>query len=86
MLLLFTFTDTWFDRDELSRIVEFIRAGGLEAARAKEKTQLEEARHQLHAQQLGATSRSSSLLGVHEEEHRITGIVSARGLLKILLD
>jgi Zn-finger nucleic acid-binding protein len=77
---------TWFDRDELSRIVEFIRAGGLEAARTKEKTQLEEARHQLHAQQLGANSRSSSLLGVHEEEHRITGIASARGLLKILLD
>jgi Zn-finger nucleic acid-binding protein len=77
---------TWFDRDELSRIVEFIRAGGLEAARTKEKTQLEEARHQLHAQQVGANSRSSSLLGVHEEEHRITCIASARGLLKILLD
>jgi Zn-finger nucleic acid-binding protein len=28
---------TWFDREELSRIVEFIRAGGLDAARAREK-------------------------------------------------
>ena len=27
---------TWFDRDELRRIVEFIRAGGLEAARARD--------------------------------------------------
>ena len=28
---------TWFDRDELTRIVEFIRGGGLDAARAKER-------------------------------------------------
>lgn len=27
---------TWFDRDELRRIVEFIRAGGLEASRARD--------------------------------------------------
>lgn len=27
---------TWFDRDELRRIVEFIRAGGLEATRARD--------------------------------------------------
>ena len=27
---------SWFDRDELRRIVEFIRAGGLEAARARD--------------------------------------------------
>jgi len=32
---------TWFDRDELRRIVEFIRAGGLDQARAREKQNLE---------------------------------------------
>jgi Zn-finger nucleic acid-binding protein len=32
---------TWFDRDELRRIVEFIRAGGLERAREREKQNLE---------------------------------------------
>jgi Zn-finger nucleic acid-binding protein len=42
---------TWFDRDELSRIIEFIRAGGLDLARAKEKAQIEEARRQLNQQQ-----------------------------------
>jgi Zn-finger nucleic acid-binding protein len=36
---------TWFDRDELQHIVEFIRAGGLENARAREREQLEQARH-----------------------------------------
>ena len=77
---------TWFDRDELSRIVEFVRGGGLEAARSKEKTQLEEARRQLEVEQLAADSRRSSLLGIDQDDHRITGIASARGLLKILLD
>jgi Zn-finger nucleic acid-binding protein len=35
---------TWFDRDELRRIVEFIRAGGLDKAREREKQNLEEDR------------------------------------------
>ena len=32
---------TWFDRDELRRIVEFIRGGGLEKSRVKEMEDLE---------------------------------------------
>jgi Zn-finger nucleic acid-binding protein len=76
---------TWFDRDELSRIVEFIRAGGLEAARGREKAQLEEARRQLEVERVGAAG-GSSLLGIQEDDHRLGGIASARGLLKILLD
>lgn len=76
---------TWFDRDELSRIVEFIRAGGLDAARAKEKTQLDEARRNLELEQLAADSRRSSMLGIDHEDHRLSGIASAGGLLKILL-
>jgi Zn-finger nucleic acid-binding protein len=35
---------TWFDRDELRRIVEFIQAGGLENARAQEIAELEQAK------------------------------------------
>jgi Zn-finger nucleic acid-binding protein len=77
---------TWFDRDELNRIVEFIRAGGLEASRTREKAQLEDARHQLEAEELAASSRRSSLLWRNEEDHRLVGIASVRGLLKILLD
>ena len=76
---------TWFDRDELSRIVEFIHAGGLEAARTKERTQLEEARRELEVEQLAADSRRSSVLGIDQDDYRITGIASAGGLLKILL-
>src|SRR5512133_2885354 len=32
----------WFDRDELTRIVQFIRSGGLERSRARKKAELEE--------------------------------------------
>jgi Zn-finger nucleic acid-binding protein len=76
---------TWFDRDELSRIVEFIHGGGLDVSRAREKTQLEEARRQLQQEQLAVDARRSSILGMDPDEHRITCIAAASGLLKILL-
>ena len=65
----------WFDRDELSRIVEFIRSGGLEASRNKEKHALEEERWRLQQERM--------MLG--DESDRISGIVSTRDLLKFLL-
>lgn len=75
---------SWFDREELSRIVEFIRAGGLDAARAKEKAALEEERRQL--ENLKSREQSVSVLGFGEsDDERRTGIASAGGLLKHLL-
>jgi len=47
---------TWFDKDELRRIVEFIRAGGLEQARADQIAELERKGQQLRA---GANRRDS---------------------------
>ena len=76
---------TWFDREELSRIIEFIRGGGLDASRAREKLQLDEARRQLQSEQFAADARRSSVLGIGADDHRATGIASAGGLLKILL-
>ncbi len=43
---------TWFDKDELRRIVEFIRAGGLERAREQEMADLEEQRRALKSAQM----------------------------------
>jgi Zn-finger nucleic acid-binding protein len=40
---------TWFDKDELRRIVEFIRAGGMDRARAMEIGELERRRRELDA-------------------------------------
>lgn len=81
---------SWFDRDELTRIVEFIRAGGLDAARSKEKAAIEEERRQLRQEQLSAGGSRSSLLDTDSDNHRTvgitSGIASARGLLKLLLD
>ena len=70
---------TWFDRDELSRIVEFIHGGGLDASRTREKLQLDEARRELQSEQFAADARTSSILGIDTDEHRVTGIASARG-------
>lgn len=74
----------WFDRDELSRIIEFIGEGGLEQSRAKEKMQLEEERRTL--EQLKSQVQRSDVSGVFETDRRITGIASARGLLKFILE
>jgi Zn-finger nucleic acid-binding protein len=78
---------TWFDRDELSRIVEFIGDGGLNASRAKEKIEIAEEREQLRQKQRDiGLHRSGSVIIGDSEEHRLSGIASARGLLKFLLD
>jgi Zn-finger nucleic acid-binding protein len=78
---------TWFDRDELSRIVEFIHGGGLNASRAKEKVEIAEQRERLRQEQLTASLKGSTGLGItDDDDHRLSGIASARGLLKFLLD
>ena len=76
---------SWFDRDELRRIVEFIRSGGLEASRAREKSELQEERRRLNQERLALQADRSSSLGWGEDQ-RLSGIASARGLLKFLLD
>jgi Zn-finger nucleic acid-binding protein len=50
---------TWFDRDELRRIVEFIRAGGLDAARARQAAELEERKRRLDSDQIASPNVSS---------------------------
>jgi Zn-finger nucleic acid-binding protein len=78
---------TWFDRDELSRIVEFIHGGGLNASRAKEKLEIAEQRERLRQEQITAELRNSGTVRISDsDDHRLTGIASARGLLKFLLD
>lgn len=74
----------WFDRDELQRVVEFIRAGGLSASRAREMEQLAEQRRQLQQEQAAAATRSNSLLGFRDDAQPSGGL-SAGELLKLLL-
>jgi Zn-finger nucleic acid-binding protein len=78
---------TWFDYEELSRIIEFIRDGGLDASRAKEKVAIAEEREMLRQEQRSLDMRRSRTLGPGDhDDHRVTGIASTRDLLKILLD
>jgi len=76
---------TWFDRDELSKIVQFIRGGGLEMARQKEKLEIEYQREQLHAEQMRSDERTNLLGRSLADEERIDGLLAARGLLKFLI-
>lgn len=77
---------TWFDRDELSHIVEFIRDGGLEASRAREKAEIKEDRRRLLEQQAAVETRVSGIFRPVSHSEKLTGIASARGLLKFLRD
>jgi Zn-finger nucleic acid-binding protein len=77
---------TWFDRDELRQIVEFVRGGGLEASRARERADIEEARRALARDQLAATMGDKSNGLFNEVESRSNALGAARGILRFLLD
>lgn len=77
---------TWFDARELSAIVHFIRGGGLEVSRQKEKNEIEFQRQQLRMEEMTAANRANSGAFYRSDEDRISGISAAGGLLKFLLD
>lgn len=78
---------TWFDRDELQQIVEFIRGGGLEAARTKEKQQLAEEWQRLRDQQQALSRSEAGLLRPMDlNTDRSSVVVAAREILKLLVD
>jgi len=76
----------WFDRDELREIVEFIRGGGLELSRQKEKNELEFERAQLRMEQMVAAGREHSHSFGYSDEDRAAGISATGALLKFLLE
>jgi Zn-finger nucleic acid-binding protein len=79
---------TWFDRDELQQIVEFIRSGGLEASRAREKREIAEERQQLRQEQFAAAFHNRPLTSMSDggEDNRSGVVSAARELLKLMLD
>ncbi len=46
---------TWFDKQELERAVHFIRAGGMDKARAQEIEQLKDEQRRLSVAKLAST-------------------------------
>ena len=76
---------TWFDRDELREIVEFIRGGGLELSRQKEKRELEFERSQLRMEETIAAGRARAHSFGYSDEDRVAGISATGTLLRFLL-
>jgi Zn-finger nucleic acid-binding protein len=76
---------TWFDKDALRRIVEFIRAGGLEKARAQEIAELKEERNQATAAMIAGESGSGSVSMDWTPDDRHLGVSIAAGVLRGLL-
>ena len=68
---------TWFDKDELRRIVEFIRAGGLDVARADEIAELERKRRELRAAQIAGPSDSMMVLFAQAHYNRAHGGIAS---------
>lgn len=50
----------WFDRDELRRVIEFIRAGGIDKAREKQLEKLDRERARLEQMRSSTTSSANS--------------------------
>jgi len=76
---------TWFDRDELRRIVEFVRAGGLDRAREREIRDLEEQRRRLKAARMASAGDESERLGASCHGDRHLGISAAAAVLRAFL-
>ena len=75
---------TWFDRDELHQIIEFIQRGGLELSRQREKRALEFERQQLEHDKLVIERVTADRS--YSDDERIGGLSAARGLLKFLIE
>jgi Zn-finger nucleic acid-binding protein len=76
---------TWFDASELRAIIEFIRAGGLDLSRQKEKREIAFEREQLRHEQF-VTSRSEARAFSSSDDDLLDGFSASRGLLKFLLE
>jgi len=72
---------TWFDKDELHRIVQFISAGGMDVARAKELEQLERRRRELEAARNAAAANDRGRAYHYEYSPRENAITLALGAL-----
>ena len=65
---------TWFDKDELHRIVKFIGAGGMDVARAREMEQLDQKRRELEASKQTAAMRDRGRVSHYGSSARDTAI------------
>jgi Zn-finger nucleic acid-binding protein len=71
---------TWFDAEELARIVSFIRAGGMEASRERKKAELADEERRIRQLRKAAAPRH----GEEDPEFQRRAIFATRDLLRLL--
>lgn len=77
---------TWFDKDQLQRIVQFIRAGGLEKERAQQLQDLQEQERQARAAAAMDAMRDIRMDGSWDDGDRHLGISTVASIIRSLLD
>ena len=77
---------TWFDKDELRRIVEFIRVGGMDKARDMEMRDLDRRRRELAAAQAGGGMGEIISAPVPSYDGASLAVAVAGSVLDALLD
>lgn len=77
---------TWFDKDELRRIVEFIRAGGVDKARDMEMRDLDRRRRELAAAQSAGGMGEIMSAPTPSYDGASLGVAVAASVLDALLD
>jgi len=78
---------TWFDKDELRRIVEFIRSGGIDRQRAREIQELEESQRRARtAEPEEVWSSGNPPVPWEANSYRHVGISAVANLIRDLLD
>jgi hypothetical protein len=76
---------TWFDKDELRRIVGFIRGGGLEAARAREMAELERRQREVKAANIASAWSTQTGDRPLRRDEWMGGLEAAAALLRKLV-
>ena len=72
---------TWFDKDELRRIVEFIRAGGIEKARLDEIDELGRQRREFEAVRSIPANDSGSAYRSYDYDWQQSALSMAAGAI-----
>ncbi|HZM04451.1 MAG TPA: zf-TFIIB domain-containing protein [Candidatus Saccharimonadales bacterium] len=76
---------TWFDRDALRHLVEFIRGGGMEKVRARELNELEDRRKHIEAEETAAAFTTLRPPTDWQEDAAHLGISAVGSLLAAFL-
>ena len=75
----------WFDRDELRRIIEFIRAGGLQRARQREIEELDRKRRELEIQRRIDAAQNTRYCGSPDDSDGIDLVNGIAAVLRSVL-